>query len=199
MLNVRRAIKEAAEQLEPLAGDPRPLAIVLANPNQVVAEITGDKLIEAIEGDLAVTFDVSTDTGAKVSEHRWVYGEGGCFAEGQAPWVSAVVGVHRGDLRLDWELEYMERWKAENWPQEPKSYDDGVARWEAARTALREALKTEDAPSGDYYYLHVVETRNEDAVPLPRNILDAERDSRWVANRETGTYELVSGPGNPKI
>jgi hypothetical protein len=46
-------------------------------------------------------------------------------------------------------------------------------------------------PSGEYLYFHVVETASEEAVPLPRNILDAERDSRWVVNRETGTYEQL--------
>src|SRR5262249_8264560 len=53
--NVRRAISGAARQLEPLAGDARALAIVLANPHGVLAEITGDKLIEAMYGDLTVT------------------------------------------------------------------------------------------------------------------------------------------------
>jgi hypothetical protein len=46
-------------------------------------------------------------------------------------------------------------------------------------------------PSGEYLYLHVVETASEEAVPLPRNILDAERDRRWVANREAGRYDLL--------
>jgi hypothetical protein len=141
---------------------------------------------------------VSAETGAKISEHRWVYGEGGCFAEGQGPWVSAVVGLHRGDLSRDWELEWIERWKAENWPDEPKSYEEGLARWETYQPELDEAFRSEDVPSGDYY-LHVVETRHEQAVPLARNILDAERDSRWAPNRETGSYELISGPGVMRV
>ena len=80
MLNVRRAITEKAGQLEQLAGDPRPLVTVLANPHDVVAEITGDKLIEAMYGDLQVTFRVDPETGGPAEEPFWALGEGGRLA-----------------------------------------------------------------------------------------------------------------------
>jgi hypothetical protein len=44
-------------------------------------------------------------------------------------------------------------------------------------------------PSGDYFYLHVIETVSREAVPLPPNIFDGDRDLRWVANREGRTIE----------
>jgi hypothetical protein len=191
LLNVRRAISDAARQLEPLAGDPRPLVIVLANPRRVRAEITGPKLIEAIKGELAITFRVSRETGAAVAEGEWVYGEGGRLAGGQAPWISAVAGLHRGDQLWDWQRKWIEDWKAEHLPEGPRSEDDALARVEAYRPALEEAMKTQDPPSGDYFYLHVIGTPSEDAVPLPRKILDAAWDVRWAENRETGMWELV--------
>jgi hypothetical protein len=33
---------------------------------------------------------------------------------------------------------------------------------------------------------------SEEAVPLPRNIFDAELDRRWVVNRDAGAYELLA-------
>jgi hypothetical protein len=189
--NIRRAISEAARQLEPLRGDARPLAIVLANPHGVLAEINSDKLIEAMYGDLMVTFPLDPETGGPAEEPQWTLGEGGRLADEQAPWVSAVVGLHRGDHRRDWELDWVDRWKAEHLPEGPKSEDDALARFQAYQAELDEALRTEDAPAGEYLYLDVIETASEEAVPLPRNILDAERDSRWVVNREAGTYERL--------
>jgi hypothetical protein len=195
MLNVRRAISDAAEQLEPLAGDARPLVIVLANPLGVLAEITAEKLIEAMYGDLQVTFRVDTESGARATEPEWTLGGGGRLADEEkgelAPWVSAVVGLHRGDHRRDWELDWVERWKAEHLPEGPRSEDDAAARYEAYRAELEEALRWEDPPSGEYIYLHIVEAASEEAVPLPRNIFDAERDVRLVVNRDAGTYERL--------
>jgi hypothetical protein len=52
-------------------------------------------------------------------------------------------------------------------------------------------MRAEDPPSGEYFYLHVVESGSDDAVPLPRNILDATRDLRWALNRETGMWGLL--------
>jgi hypothetical protein len=39
------------------------------------------------------------------------------------------------------------------------------------------------------FYLHIIETVSREAVPPPRDILDAERDLRWVVNWEAGTIE----------
>jgi hypothetical protein len=191
LLNVRRAITQAARQLHPLQDDLRPLVILLANPHGVVVEITGPKLIEAMYGDLQVTFPVDPKTGGPAAEPRWTLGPGGRLAGEQAPWVSAVVGLHRGDRRHDWERDWVERWKAEHWPEGPRSEDDALTRFEAYRAELEEALRIEDVPMGDYFYLHVIETTSEEAVPLPRNILDAERDIRWGVNRDAGTYERI--------
>jgi hypothetical protein len=110
----------------------------------------------------------------------------------RAPWVSAVVGLHRGDFGRDWEREWIDKWKAENWPEGPNSDDEAIDRYLAYNEALEQARKTEDAPSGEYFYLDVIETISEEAVPVPRNILDAERDRRWIVNREAGAYELLA-------
>jgi hypothetical protein len=198
MLNVRRAISDKAEQLEPLAGDSRPLVIVLANPHGVRAEITGEKLIEAMYGDLQVTFPWDPETGGPAADPVWTLGGGGRLADVEkgelARWVSGVVGLHRGDHFFDWQREWIKSWKAEHLPEGPRSEDDALARYEAYRAELEEAVRTENPPSGEYLYLHVVEAGSEEAVPLPRDILDADRDLRWVVNREAGTIELLQPP-----
>jgi hypothetical protein len=191
LLNVRRAISSAARQLEPLADDGRPLVIVLANPRGVIAEIEGPKLIEAMQGDLMITFRVDRETGGPASEPEWALGGGGRLAGEHAPWVSAVVGLHRGDHRRDWIREWIEQWKAEHWPEGPSAQDDALARYLAYQEGLEQAIERENPPSGEYFFLHVVEATSEEAVPLPRNIFDADRDRRWIVNRAEGAYELL--------
>jgi hypothetical protein len=68
---------EAASQLEPLAADPRPLVIVLANPRGVIAEVDDHHLIESMYGDLVVRFNVNIETGGPASDPEWVFGGGG--------------------------------------------------------------------------------------------------------------------------
>jgi hypothetical protein len=192
LLNVRRAISSAARQLAPLAGDKRPLVIVLANPHGVIAHLKGPDLMEAMQGDLMITFKLNTETGEPASEPEWALGEGGRLAGERAPWVSAVAGLHRGDRQRDWMQKWIDDWKAENWPEGPSSEDDALARFLAYQEELEQALEREDVPSGEYFYLHVAEAISEEAVPLPRNIFDAELDRRWVVNRDAGAYELLA-------
>jgi hypothetical protein len=168
-----------------------PLVIVLANPHGVIAELEGPKLIEAMHGDLMITFRLDTETGEPASEPEWTLGEGGRLAEERVPWVSAVAGLHRGDRQRDWVREWIEDWKAENWPEGPSSEDDALARFLAYHEELEQALESKDVPSGEYFHLDVVEAISEEAVPLPRNIFDAELDRRWIVNREAGVYELL--------
>lgn len=87
LLTVRRAISATARQLEPLAGTGQPLVIVLANPHGVIAELTGQKLVEAMHGDLMITFQIDTETGQVTSDLEWTLGAGGRLAEDRAPWV----------------------------------------------------------------------------------------------------------------
>ena len=103
--------------------------------------------------------------------------------------MSAVVRLHRGDHLFDWQRKWIEDWKAEHLPEGPRSEDDAAARFEAYHAALEEATETENPPTGDYFYLHIIETVSREAVPPPRDILDAERDLRWVVNWEAGTIE----------
>jgi hypothetical protein len=56
---------------------------------------------------------------------------------------------------------------------------------------LERAIKAEDAPLGEYFRLDVVESLSDEAVPLPRNLLDADEDRRWVFNTATQAYELL--------
>jgi hypothetical protein len=55
---------------------------------------------------------------------------------------------------------------------------------------LNEVVEREDPPTGEYFFVDVIETASTSAVPLPRNIFDGERDRRWIVNRDAGTYDL---------
>jgi hypothetical protein len=191
LLNIRRAISDAASQLELLAEDGRPLVIVLANPHGVLADLRGGNLIEAMYGDMTVTFRINPETGEPASEPEWVLGDYGRLAGEQASWVSAVAGLQRGNHRADWERNWVDRWIAENWPDEPTSVDEAAARSQATHDALAHALTAEDAPSGEYFYLHVVEAVSDEAAVLPREVLDGEHDNRWAFNEETRFFELL--------
>jgi hypothetical protein len=189
---VRRTIGEAAVQLEPLAGDERPLVIVLANPNGVVVPLGDHEVIEAMYGELTVTFQVDTGTGAPATEPEWVLGEGGRLAEVEAPWVSAVGVLRWGDREIDWRQNWIEDWKAQNWPEEPRSTDEALARYEAHRPELERALAAGDTPTGEYFYIAVVETISQEAVPLPQEVFDSDRDRRWIFNAGESRYELLA-------
>lgn len=190
--NVRRPISRAARQLEELAGDERPLVIVLANPQGVVADIEGPKLIEAMQGDLTVTFDVKIQTGHSTSDPEWTLGENGRLAGERAPWVSAVIGLHRGDHREDWIQAWIEQWNVGHWPEGPPCGRNLVTEALARGEELEEAMQREDIPTGHYFRADVVEAFSDTAVPLPRTIFNGERDRRWVANKDSGTYRRLA-------
>ena len=196
-LTVRRTISGAARQLEPLSGDDRPLVIVLANPQGVNVPLRADEVIEAMYGELTVTFSIDRETGAPASDPQWVLGEGGRLAEEQAPWVSAVAVLRKGDMRTDWVQAWVADWKKKNWPDAPKTTDEAVDRSLAANAELEKALASEDAPSGDYFYIEAIETISRDAVPLPRQLFDGERDQRWIVNEAESRYERLDADVPP--
>lgn len=190
-LRCRRTISAAARQLEPLSGDDHPLAIVLANPQGVNVPLRGDEVIEAMYGEMTVQIALDPTTGAPTSDAQWVLGEGGRLADEQAPWVSAVAVLRRGDRRADWIQAWVEDWKQKNWPERPTAEDDAVERALAANAELEKAPASDDAPSGDYFYIEAIETISREAVPLPRQLFDGERDQRWIVNEAESRYERL--------
>jgi hypothetical protein len=52
-------------------------------------------------------------------------------------------------------------------------------------------LAAGDVPSGEYFYVEVVETISRDAVPLPREIFDGSDDRRWIVNAAESRYESL--------
>ena len=106
--------------------------------------------------------------------------------------LSTWIVERRGDQRFDWTRAWIEDWKATNWPEGPDdSLDDALARYEAYRPELERAIVA-GAPSGEYFYVEAIETSSPDAVSLPRDIFDGERDRRWIFNRPLGQWELLN-------
>lgn len=98
--SVRRAVKEAADQLRPLKGRGLPLVVVLANPKRFHIDLSGVQVVFALYGDDTLVFNVWTGDGPPPpdfpdpSEYQRVVGRNGQIrVVGQ--YISAVVMLHR--------------------------------------------------------------------------------------------------------
>lgn len=183
-LTVRRTISSAARQLEPLAGDGRPLVILLANPNGMRVPLDPDELIQAMYGDLTITFDVSRETGAAVSEPVWTVGDNGRLADEQAPWVSAVGRIRRRDRELEWQRDWIAQWKAERGLEAAATYEDAFTVWQAYTEELERVKLEEDVPTGIYFSIDLIETLSDSATVVPSDLFTAEGDRRWSFDPE---------------
>jgi hypothetical protein len=97
---VRRAVKQAADQLRPLKGRGLPLVVVLANPNGYHIDLSGEQVVFALYGDDTLVFNVWTGTDLPPPdfpdqpEYTRVVGRNGQIrVVGQ--YISAVVMLHR--------------------------------------------------------------------------------------------------------
>lgn len=107
---VRRAVKQAAEQLRPLRGRGLPLVVVLANPNGYHIDLSGVQVVFALYGDDTVVFTVWTGDGPPppdfpdAQEYKRVVGRNGQIrVVGQ--YISAVVILHRREFDFDFREE----------------------------------------------------------------------------------------------
>jgi hypothetical protein len=191
-LRVQRSISEAAEQLEPVAGRGWPLVIVFANPHGANVPLSADELIEAMYGELRVSFPLDVETGGPAADPVWTLGEGGRFAKGEAPWISGVATLRRGDYLHEWQNDWVARWKTEHPSSTTADLRELAALWMSEiAPELERARIEEHAPTGTYYYVHLVETASEEAVPIPREIFDAEHDGRWALDREKSHFVRI--------
>jgi hypothetical protein len=175
---VRNQVRSAAQNLKPLAGSKWPLVVILANPRRVHVELEPDRLIHALYGDLTITFDIGAEGGA-VTESRWAAGRNGRLRANHA-YLSAVAGLHGGELEQDWWREWNERRRRKS-----AKVDEDIFALARARTAAREkAAQEEDIPTGTYYKLDVILNPSEGATPLPADFFAGERDSVWALNGE---------------
>jgi hypothetical protein len=107
---VRRAVKQAADQLRPLKGRGLPLVVVLANPNGYHIDLSGEQVVFALYGDDSLVFTVWTGEGSPPPdfpdppEYKRVVGRNGQIrVVGQ--YISAVVMLHRREFDFDFRDE----------------------------------------------------------------------------------------------
>lgn len=160
---VRRQISAAAGQLRDLKGRGWPLIAVLSNPGARPIPFTPYMVMSAMYGDLEMQAPMLQD--GSLGDFRSIAGRNGKLTNDH-PYLSAVVVVRREDHSARWAAEWIDAHHRE--------FDTT----EAETAALAEAHQ--DAPKGDDIFVEVYETVSETAVPLPRDIFNGPRDTRWV-------------------
>jgi len=187
---IRNQVKEAAKQLKPLVSRRIPLVVVLANPEEVWVDLSVQNVIAALYGNPQWTMQIDTATGAAVDDGHLELGRDGKLTNDHA-YLSAVALLRRRELALDARNEILTELR--------KSYDgEATTAEERQRRAVAaiEEMERHDLPDGHYFYVEVIETLSQEAVPLPEAWFSGERDRRWRCNAE-GYYELIHGSPDP--
>ena len=188
---VRRPISYAAEQLKPLAGRGLPLVVVLANPNGMPVPFSSDEVIWALYGDPVWRITISSATGKPVGEAEYGVERNGQIRN-RHQYLSAVVALRHRTNAQDWSDALWRRLKEEHAPFDPVGDPEGAAR--VAAIALEEtkrAEEREEIPGGDYLFADVFVTMGVEAEPLPENVFDGPRDSRWEFDSTASRYVRV--------
>jgi hypothetical protein len=191
---VRKAIERAAKQLKPLAGGGLPLMVVLANPKGMPVAFSSDEIIWALYGNPVWTITINQESGVPAGPAEYGVDRDGQIRN-QHQYLSAVVALRHRTGAQDWSDALWARLKAENAPFDPVGDPDGAAR--VAALALDEANRAEEAgeiPDVDYFFADVFVTMGVEATPLPANVFDGERDSRWEFDQATTSYMRVRAP-----
>lgn len=191
---VRRPVSYAAEQLKPLAGRGLPLVVVLANPNGMPVPFSSDEVIWALYGDPVWKITIDRDTGRPVGETEYGAGRNGQIRN-RHQYLSAIVTVRHRTNAQDWSDALWARLIAEHQPFDPVADPAGASH--IAALALEETQRAEERreiPGGDYLFTDVFVTMGAEAEPLPTNVFDGPRDSRWEFGPATSSYERVRSP-----
>jgi hypothetical protein len=188
---VRRKVSRAAEQLKPLADTRWPLVVVLANPKGYAVSFSDHEIIWALFGDPVIRLTINTDIGAAVEPAEHTVGRNSRMLRNHQ-YVSAVVALRRGSHRQDWHNACWERMKAEQ-EFDPTDIDAIVRLAEAVEEAEAEVLANGEIEEGNYLYTEVFTATSETAVPLPRDVFDGPRDTRWDYDAATENYKRTRG------
>jgi hypothetical protein len=190
---VRRAVSYAAEQLKPLAGRGMPLVVVIANPNGMPVPFSSEEIIWALYGDPVWKITIDEETGAPVGETEYGADRNGQIRN-RHQYLSAAVALCRRTLAQDWSDALWARLKDEN-HFDPVGDPEGASRVTTlAVEEMHAAEERGDIPAGDYLYSDVFVTMSAEAEPLPANVFDGPRDSRWEFDAATSAYRRVRNP-----
>jgi hypothetical protein len=179
---VRGQVDAAARQLKPLAGGPRPLVVVLANPHGADVNLGAEHVVHALYGNPAVTFALDAMTGETMTGLAAFADRDGALTAKHA-YISAVVTVHERALEQDW-------------------LDDAAKRIHGGAVEFlryaRQARERGDIPDGSRRWVHVFHTEAAacgDAVRLSEAFFDGPQDLVWAV--KDGAYVQVRGAISP--
>lgn len=187
---IRRTVSYAAEQLKPLDGRGLPLVVVIGNPNGMPIPLSPDDLIWALYGDPVWKIPIDVGTGGPAGETEF-----GADRNGQIrnlhQYLSAVLVLRHRENAQDWANELWTRTKREMGIEKVTDYKQPVEIAERVFAEEAEARERGLIPEGDYFYADVFVTASKSAAPLPEDVFDGPRDSRWQFNEEESAYVKV--------
>jgi hypothetical protein len=189
--SVRRKIRDAGEQLEPLADSGMPLVVVLANPQGQPIAFSTQEIIWALYGDPVIKIPLHVEDGGPGGEAQHTVGLNGRLRFDHQ-YLSAVVALRHREHAQDWSDENWARIKAEN-PIDPRDDDAVFELGKLATAAAQEAEARGEIPEGHYFFAEVFTTISETAVPLPQDVFDGPGDTRWDYDRANENYQLTRG------
>jgi hypothetical protein len=120
------------------------------------------------------TFKVDMETGEGEQNGRFEFGRNGKLTNDH-PYLSGVVILRQREHSADRIDEISADLRGDGPPREWDKAAEEVAR-------LINRIQQEDLPEGDYLYCDVIEAISEVATPIPTDLLDGSRDSRWRRN-----------------
>ena len=188
---VRRKVMRAATQLKPLADSGWPLVVVLANPQGHPVQFSTREIIWALYGDPVIEIPIRTETGSLAGEAQHTVGRNGRIRF-RHQYLSAIVALRHRTNAQDWADANWEQVKREH-GIESQDYEAVSELGKLAMESVEEARARGEIPEGDYFYAEVFTTISETARPLPQDVFDGSRDTRWDYDAATENYRLTRG------
>lgn len=164
--SIRGKIKQAAKQLKRYEDCGLPLMVVLANPMGCPIPLDERSVIAAMYGDFDAVFELTEPGSDREGVSRMQTGRNGRLTNDHQ-YVSAIALLCERPHSAVW---------AEEWLKENRSRFDHD---QDLSVACLEAAKAEGVPQGSDVFLSVIETVNNQAVRLPRNLFNGPLDLRY--------------------
>lgn len=72
-----------------------------------------------------------------------------------------------------------------------RTVEEAVGRWQELERRASEAEQRGEIPAGEYFRTDVIVSASRAATPLPLDVFDGPRDTRWERDQATGAYVEV--------
>jgi hypothetical protein len=184
---VRRAVKEAADQLRPLKGRGLPLVVVLANPRGFHVSLGSKEVVHALYGDDSVVIPIYLGSGPTPhdfprDDYKFIAGRNGQIRN-VGKYISAVVilrhRMNEDDFFAQREHEFVVDYKKRN-----QGAVDTAKMLEEAHIAAASILEDE-IPPDEYWSVDVIRTVSDEAALCPESFFNGPRDTLWAYDEAT--------------